>query len=200
VILTMKTLCEYCCPTRASGRGLSRDVALALAGGLLVAVCAKIQIPTFPVPLTLQTFAVLLVGAALGARRAAAAMAAYLMAGAAGLPVFAGPVAGPAYLVGPTAGFLLAFPVAAFVVGSLTERGWDRRVLTAALALTVGNGLILGIGFAWLAMQLGRTAAWASALSKSLLLWDALKILLTACALPAAWSVVRRLDGSNGPR
>ncbi|MFQ5422816.1 MAG: biotin transporter BioY [Phycisphaerae bacterium] len=191
----MKTLCDYCYPPRATGRVVGRDLSLVFAGGVLVAVCAKIQIPAFPVPLTLQTFAVLLAGAALGARRGAAAMATYLVAGAAGLPVFAGPVAGPAYLAGPTAGFLLAFPVAAFVVGGLTERGWDRRVLTAALALTVGNGIILGVGFAWLAVQLGQTAAWASVFSKSLLLWDAMKIALAACALPAAWSVVRRLDG-----
>lgn len=177
------------------GERLTRDAGLVLGGSLLVALCAKIQIPVSPVPLTLQTFAVILVGASLGSRRGAAALVAYLLEGAAGLPVFAMPVAGLGYFAGPTAGYLFAFPLAAFVVGYLSERGWDRRFWTAMVALSIGNAIILILGFLWLDGQTKHAAA--TGLSLTLLAWDALKILLTAAALPAAWRLVRRFERPN---
>ena len=100
----MNTLADSMFGQIASSRSRTRDLALILAGSALVALCAKIQIPMWPAPLTLQPFAVLLVGASLGSTRGALALIAYLLEGAAGLPVFAGPLAGFAYFAGPTAG------------------------------------------------------------------------------------------------
>ncbi len=169
---------------RAAGR-VAREVLLVLAGTAFIAACAKIQIPTQPVPATLQTFAVLLVAATFGARRAAITLLAYLVEGAIGLPVFAGPGVGLARLVGPTAGYLWAFPIASFVVGYLMECGADRRILTALLALLAGDILILTTGFAWLAIAIGPQPAWATGVAPFLLL-NALKIALVASALPIA--------------
>jgi biotin transport system substrate-specific component len=127
---------------RTSERTQSRlhTLLLVVGGSLVVALSAQlvVRLPFTPVPITGQTLGVLLVGAALGARRGAAALALYLMEGAAGLPFFAGGMAGAAYLLGPTGGYLLAFPLAAFITGWAAERGWDRNGLTTAAAMTLG--------------------------------------------------------------
>lgn len=191
----MDTFGSLVCGNRVRGGRIARDAGLVLAGSVFVAICAKIQIPASPVPWTLQTFGVTLVGATLGSRRGAAAMAAYLLEGAAGLPVFALPISGIGYFAGPTAGYLLAFPLAAFVVGALAERGWDRRFGLAIVALSIGNAIILALGFLWLALYSKEETA--AGVSLSLLGWDALKILLTAAALPAGWRVVRRFERSR---
>src|SRR5438552_12874537 len=115
-----------------------RDLVWVLAGSALIALCAKIRIGG-PVPFTMQSWAVILLGAVLGSRRGALAAIAYLMEGMLGLPVFAGPTAGPAYLLGLTGGFLVGFVPAAFVVGWLAERRWDRRFLTAVMAVGIGD-------------------------------------------------------------
>lgn len=189
----MRTFGDLVCPRTVRHHVLLRDGALVLTGSLLVALCAKIQLPALPVPFTLQPFAVLLVGAALGSRRGALAMIAYLLEGAVGLPVFALPGAGPATFVGPTAGYLLAFPAAAFVVGSLAQRGWDRRFPTAVAALAAGEVVILASGFAWLALFVGVDRAFVTGVAP-FLPGDFLKVLLAAVALPAAWRWLRRLD------
>lgn len=170
----------------ARRHSLAADLALVLAGSMLVALCAKVQVPMWPAPMTMQPFAVLLVGAALGMRRGAAAMAVYLMEGAAGLPVFAGPVAGIAYFAGPSAGYLFAFPIAAAVVGALCELGMGRRMATAAVAMAVGQAIILCGGFIWLAFKAGVAAALVDGVLKYLP-GDVLKIALAATALPWAW-------------
>jgi len=128
--------------------------------------CLSVTLPFTAVPATLQPMVVLLVGAALGARLGAGAQAAYLMAGIIGLPVFApSPLLpqGAARLIGPTGGYLMAYPLAAFVVGSLIERGWDRRYLTCALAMAAGLAVIYAGGLSWLTMgmQLSLAVAWA---------------------------------------
>ena len=110
----------------SSAERIGRGLAFALGGSLLLAVSAKVQVPFYPVPLTLQTLVVLLLGATLGARLAAAAVALYLVEGLAGLPVFAGAVAGPLYMAGPTGGFLVGFLVAAALIGFAADRRWDR--------------------------------------------------------------------------
>jgi len=161
----------------------TREVLLVLAGTAFIAACAKIQIPTQPVPATLQTFAVLLIAATFGARRAAITVLAYLAEGALGLPVFASPGAGLAGLCGPTAGYLWAFPIAAFIVGYLIERGADRRFVSAMFALLAGDILILAAGFAWLAKAVGTQFAWTTGVAPFLLI-NALKIALVATALP----------------
>ena len=126
-------------------RTLARDLALILAGSLLVALAARISIPLpfTPVPITGQTLAILLVGAALGSRLGFLSLLAYLAEGAMGLPVFAGGTGGLAKILGPTGGFLLAFPLAAGLVGLLVERfGLDRSFLGTLLAMLAGNALL----------------------------------------------------------
>jgi biotin transport system substrate-specific component len=138
-------------------RTLARDLALILAGSLLVALAARISIPLpfTPVPITGQTLAVLLVGAALGSRLGFLSLLAYLAEGAMGLPVFAGGTGGLAKILGPTGGFLLAFPLAAGLVGLLVERfGLDRSFLGTLLAMLAGNALLYLVGLPWLAAWL----------------------------------------------
>lgn len=170
---------------RPTASRIRREVALVVAGTFLLAICAQIGNPLVPVPATLQTFAVLLIGATLGAKRAAITTLAYLAEGSLGLPVFAASGAGLIKLFGPTAGYLWSFPIAAFVVGFLMERGCDRRFLTALLALLVGDVLILLAGFSWLATAVGPRAAWSTGVAP-FMLFNALKIALVATALPIA--------------
>ncbi len=170
---------------------LVRDLLLVAGGSLFVAFCAKIQVPMWPVPFTMQPFAVLLIGAVLGSRRGGAALLAYLAQGAIGLPVFSGPAAGAAYLAGPTGGYLLAFPIAAFLVGRLAERGWDRRFVTALAAFGLGQLVILTLGALWLSLFVGPQEALIVGFAQFLPA-DVLKILLAATALPAGWRIVRR--------
>lgn len=135
-----------------------------LLGVVLLAVSARVQIPFWPVPMTLQTLAVLMIGATCGARLAAATVLAYLALGAAGLPVFAGG-AGPAYLFGPTGGFLAGFLVAAVAVGHLADRGWGRNVAGVLAALLVGEVLIFALGVGWLVSLIGVERAVAGGLA-----------------------------------
>lgn len=183
-------------PLRSATRqsALLRDVLLVIGGSLLVAICARLQAPTWPVPITLQPFAVVLIGAALGSRRGTLAILAYLVEGVAGLPVFASPpLAGAAYLAGPTAGYLFGFVVAAFIVGRLAERGWDRRFGTAALAMALGQGIILLSGALWLVPALGAQKALAVGIAP-FIVGDVLKVLLAAVALPFAWRMIKRVE------
>ena len=136
---------------------------LVLAGSALIALSARIQVPMWPVPMTMQTFAVLLIGMACGARMSAAIVGAYLLEGLLGLPVFASG-AGPAYFAGPTGGYLAGFLISAVVVGELAERGWARNALTAFLAQMIGTAIIFLLGVAWLATLFGTDAAIASGL------------------------------------
>jgi biotin transport system substrate-specific component len=169
-------------------RGAGREVVLALAGAALVALSAQIRIPLpfSPVPITGQTFAVLLVGAAYGSRRGATAIATYLAFGLLGLPVFASGLTGFAALAGPTAGYLMAYAPAAFVVGLLSERGASRSPWTTAMSMAVGNVIIYGTGVLWLS----RFVPWDGVLAAGIfpfLVGDAIKIGLATLALPAAW-------------
>ena len=125
-------------PTMKPASALLSGATLAVLGTLVLAVSAKVQVPFYPVPMTLQTLAVLTLGALFGARLAAATLTLYLAEGLVGLPVFAGAVAGPAYMVGPTGGYLLGFLLAAALVGGLAERGWMRNWLLAVAAMALG--------------------------------------------------------------
>jgi biotin transport system substrate-specific component len=182
--------------SRARALSLALDLALTLAGSALIALSARVAIPLpfSPVPVTGQTFAVLLVGAALGRRRGAAAVIAYLAEGAAGLPVFAGLNAGPAVLVGPTGGYLIGFIPGAWLCGLLAERGWDRRVGTTILSMILGNVAIFAVALPWLARYVGASHVWAMGF------WpfvpgDIVKIGLAAAALPLAWKWLGREAG-----
>jgi biotin transport system substrate-specific component len=172
------------------------DVLLVLAGSALIALSAQVAVPLpfSPVPVTGQTFAVLLVGAALGATRGAAAVLAYLAEGAAGLPVFAGGFAGPAFLLGPTGGYLFGFLPAAWISGALAERGWDRHFLGTLAAMTLGDLAIFAVGVPWLAWFVGPENAVAFGLAP-FVAGNIAKIVLAAGALPLAWACVRRSRG-----
>ena len=185
---------------RPAFTGLLRDLALILGAAALMGVLAQLAIPFVPVPITGQTLGVLLVGALLGSRRGALAMLAYLAEGLAGLPVYANGAsawtpssAGVPTIVGPTAGYLLAFPVAAFVVGALAERGWDRRASTAAAAMLVGQVAIYLGGLSWLAQFVGPGRAVELGLLP-FLAGDAVKLVVAALALPAGWRLLGALE------
>jgi biotin transport system substrate-specific component len=173
--------------------GIGREVALNIAGCALIALGAQVQflLPFSPVPVTGQTFAVLLLGALYGSRRGPATVITYLVLGAMGLPVFAGGAAGAARFVGPTAGYLLGFVVAAFAVGSLSEQGWDRRPWTTAASMIIGNVVIYAMGVVWLSRFVG----WAAVPGAGLLPFlagDALKIALATIVLPTGWRLLGR--------
>jgi biotin transport system substrate-specific component len=176
--------------------GTLREIVLILGGSLLIALVARLQflLPFSPVPITGQTFAVLLLGALYGGRRGPATVVTYLTLGAIGLPVFAAGAAGLTRFVGPTAGYLLGFVVAAFAVGSLCERGWDRRPWTAAASMIIGNLIIYATGILWLSGFVG----WEAVLSTGVLpflIGDALKVALATILLPTGWRIV----GHSGP-
>jgi biotin transport system substrate-specific component len=173
--------------------GVGREVALILGGSLLIALSAQLQfvLPFSPVPITGQTFAVLLLGALYGSKRGPATVLTYLALGVMGLPVFAGGTFGVARLVGPTAGYLVGFLAAAFVVGFLSERGWDRKPWTTAVSMIIGNGIIYVAGVLWLSRSVG----WQAVLSTGVLPFlagDALKIALATLLLPTGWKLIGR--------
>jgi len=172
-----------------------RDAALVVGASIATALAAQIAIPLpwTPVPITGQTFAVLLSGAVLGARRGFAAQLLYLAEGALGLPVFAGAAAGWLKLVGPTGGYLIAFPFAAAAVGALCQRGWDRRFGTMLAAMLAGSSIIFASGLA----QLSRFVPAPTLLAQGLLPFvpgDLIKSALAAVAFPAVWRRVSRGD------
>jgi biotin transport system substrate-specific component len=179
---------------------LLRLVVLLAASSLLLTISAKVQVPFWPVPLTMQTFVVLVIGMAYGSRLGFAAVLLYLLEGACGLPVFAGTPEkgiGLAYMMGPTGGYLVGFAVAAWILGWLGERGWDRSIARTAVAMTAGHAIILALGVVWLAGLVGWETAVAAGLAP---FWTAtfLKTALGVAAMPAAWSLVRRARSEDG--
>jgi biotin transport system substrate-specific component len=178
-------------------------VLLVIAGTMVLAIAAKIKVPFYPVPMTLQTLAVLGIAATYGSRLAVITVLAYLAEGALGLPVFTNTppaVAGPAYLVGPTGGFLLGFVVMAFIVGTAADRGWGRSFPKLLGAMLVADVVMLALGFAWLAWfatlssgatGLGAAAAFSAGVAP-FLLGDLLKAVLAAAAVPAVWRLFDR--------
>lgn len=187
--LTYPTLSQVAAPRAFQ----ARSALLVLGGAALIALCAQVEVPLRPVPVTLQTLAVLLVGAALGARRGLAAVVAYLLAGALGLPVLSGGAGGVLKVLGPTGGYLLGFALAAFAVGFLVERfALDRRVLGAVAAMLLGNAVIYACGLPWLAVVTGlRGDALLAAGLAPFLLGDGLKLAVAALVLPFAWRVLK---------
>jgi biotin transport system substrate-specific component len=187
------TLAATLWPAQRSSR-IARAAALAVGGALALTLSAKIQVPFIPVPMTLQTLVVLVLGAAFGARLAAATVALYLLEGLLGLPVFAGAVAGPAYMAGPTGGFLLGFLIAAALIGFLAERGWDRSWGRLVAAMTLGHVAIFALGFGWLAVLIGPEKAFALGVAPFALA-TIVKTLLAAALIVAAWGATGRAPG-----
>ena len=181
-------------PTSTQARALLRALALAIAGSLLMTLSAKIQIPFWPVPMTMQTFVVLVLGVAYGWRLGAATMLLYLVEGAMGLPVFSGTPErgiGLAYMMGPTGGYLVGFVLAAGLCGWLAERGWDRTLGRVTVAMLAGHALILGCGVVWLSSIMGWDKAIQFGLSPFLAA-TVFKTALAVAALPLAWRMLGR--------
>jgi len=176
--------------------GLLTDALLVCAGAAFVALCAQVSIHLgfTPVPITLQTFAVLLVASAYGAVLGTASMALYLLVGIAGAPVYAEQNHGGEVFSGATGGYIVGFVVAAALTGYLAERGWDRRFSTAVSVMLTGNVVIYASGLLWLHHSLG--VNWPKALEYGLYPFvpgDVVKLYLAALALPGAWKLVERV-------
>lgn len=184
-----------------------RDLSLILLGSLFVALFAQIEIPIAPlfaalfphielpmelVPITGQTFAVLLIGALFGSRRGAATMIVYIIEGAAGLPFFAGGAFGIRVLTGATAGYLLGFIVAAYVIGLLAERGLERSVRTSIVPFLIGTLIIYLFGVTWLSIVLGSLSQGIQFGLLPFLIGDAIKLAAAALLLPGAWQLYNK--------
>ena len=170
-----------------------RSAGLVIVFSLFIAACAQFSIHIGPIPITGQTFAVLLTGALLGSRLGAAAVIAYLIEGALGLPFFAEGGAGIVRFLGPTAGYLVAFPAAAFIVGAFAEHGWDKHYETAVAAMAIGSVIIFLGGWAWFAILTSTppvAAFWIAVWP--FLLGDVVKIALGAAVLPTGWALLKK--------
>ncbi|MGG2463020.1 biotin transporter BioY [Streptomyces sp. RGM 3693] len=179
-------------PAATATRARVRDAALVAGGAVITGIAAQIAIPVpgSPVPVTAQTFAALLVGTSLGARRGLLSMALYALAGMAGVPWFAGGASGAG---GATFGYVLGMLLAATAVGALARRGGDRGVLRTAATMAAGNALIYAIGVPYLALSTGLSFGQAVAVGMvPFLIGDALKVALAMGALPTAWKLAGR--------
>lgn len=196
---------------RFVSRSLASDIALVAAGTTLTAIAAQVVVPMWPVPLTLQTFAVLLVGTTLGPVRGALSMGLYLAIGVLGVPVFAEGASG-SLLDLTTGGFIIGFILASLLVGAFAKLEWDRRFVGTLVSFASGSLVIYAVGLPWLFVSLGNLgpAVWhdylgydtvlAATLGAGMLpflVGDVLKALLAGALLPAAWRGVRRLDSRS---
>jgi biotin transport system substrate-specific component len=196
------TLADFLVPNRLSERMTTRlrHVALIVLGALLIALTARISIPVpgSPVPVTGQTFGVLLVAGALGMRRGVASISIYVLIGLIGIPFFAEGKGGIQVILGATGGYIVGFVLAGAVVGRLAELGWDRRLIGALGAMAIGNVVIYLVGVPWLMAVTGYSLS--VAIEKGVLpflIGDAIKLLLAAAAFPAAWWLVGRRAGEG---
>jgi biotin transport system substrate-specific component len=171
-------------------QSLIRTGVLAVVGSALLAISAKVQVPFWPVPMTMQTLVVLLIGAHGGVRLAAATVLAYLLEGAAGLPVFS-TGAGLAFMAGPTGGYLAGFLVAALVSAYAVEKGFAKTLIGAAAVFIVADTLILALGFAWLSTLIGAEKAIAVGVIPFLPA-EALKIALATASMPLVHAFLQR--------
>jgi len=189
-MLTNATYATFLRPSKKVYAGLY-DAALIIGGSLLVALCARVRIllPFSPVPVTGQTFAVLIIGTLFGAGRGSLSVLLYIMMGAAGLRVFA-LGGGFAVLFGLTGGYLVGFVAAAYITGLLAERGWDRRIGTTLLAMVFGNIAIYAFGLLWLCCLMGVNKTVLMVGLYPFIVGDLLKISLAAVLLPSGWKLL----------
>jgi len=176
------------------------DITLIIGGSLLIGLCAQVKVllPFSPVPITAQTFAVLMIGTLLGSWRGSLCVLTYIVQGVAGLPVFA-LGGGFAVLIGPTGGYLVGFVPAAYITGLLAQKGWDRRIVTTILAMVLGNIVIYAFGLLWLCCLMGINRAVPAVGLYPFVVGDLLKIALAAAVLPAGWKLLEYagLAGKN---
>lgn len=182
-------------------RAFAMDATLVLAGVVVVALLAKVSFFIGPVPITGQTLGVILVGAALGARRGAVSLTSYMLLGLAGLPIFAGPIAGPAYVLAPSFGFIVGFIPAAFVAGWFAERAWDRRPVLAFVGFVAASVIPFLVGVPYMALilanVLGADVSFGSIMGAGVLPFivpGLIKAAFAALLVPAAWMLVRFAD------
>jgi biotin transport system substrate-specific component len=195
------TLVSLLWPSRADALFTAlRAVVLMAVGTALLTLSAKIQVPFYPVPMTMQTLVVLVIGAAYGWRLGGATVALYLAEGAMGLPVFANTppaVPGLAYIAGPTGGFLIGFVASAMLTGFMAERGWDRSLLRVLVMMTVGHLVIFAFGLGWLSSLMPFAKAWAVG-AGPFVAATILKTALAAAVMQAAWTfAARRSDAAR---
>lgn len=184
--------------TKRGSSTLAMNLLLVLAGSLLMTMAAKVQVPFYPVPMSMQTFVAIGLGLALGPVRGTAAILFYLAQGAAGLPVFAGTPQqgiGIAYIMGPTGGFLAGFALVAFVAGLFSRVGFDRNPVTAMIAALVAGFAIYLPGLAWLGLFTGYGETLLAAGFFPFILGDVAKALLAALVFPAVWKFVEGREG-----
>ena len=167
------------------------QILLLVFGVLALAVSANIKLPFYPVPLTLQTLVVMVIGMSYGTRLGGATLLSYLSVGALGAPVFAGG-AGIVYFAGPTGGYLIGFFVAAIVLGYLAERGWSRSILKTALSMLLGTAIIYATGLTWLAQLIGFQKAITFGLLP-FIYGDTLKLVIASLGMPYAWSLIGKM-------
>jgi len=189
---------------KTRGYAFAVDAGLVLAGVALVALLAKVSFFIGPIPITGQTLGVIVVGAALGARRGAIALTAYLVAGIAGLPVFAGLVAGPAYALMPSFGFVIGFIPAAFLAGWFAERAWDRKPWLAFVGFVAASIVPFLIGVPYMALilatVLGQPVTLAGVLDAGVwpfIVPGLIKAAAAALVIPGAWLLARAADRSK---
>ena len=170
-----------------------RELTLIVLGSLFVAALAQVEIPLpfTPVPITGQTFGVLLVGAALGSKRGALSLALYLAEGIIGLPFFAGGAHGLSVVIGATGGYLIGFIAAAYIIGLLAERGLERNARTSFIPFLAGTVIIYTCGITWLSIVLGSFSKAVALGMVPFLIGDVIKLLAATVALPAAWKIVK---------
>ena len=187
-MLTNATVADLLRPSEKSRAGIY-DLTLIFAGLIFIGLSAQLAIG-FPVPITGQTFAVLMIGALYGARLGSMCLVSYILAGAVGVPVFSNFGSGVLFLSGPTGGFLFGFIAAAYVVGLLAERGWDRRVWTTILAMVLGNLVLYAFGLLWLFCLMGFNTKVLAMGLYPFIPGDILKIALAAALLPSGWKLL----------
>lgn len=191
-MLTNATVADLWRPSE-EGRALVYDFTLLFAGLVFIGLSAQVAIG-FPVPFTGQTFAVLMIGALYGARLGGICLISYVLAGAAGLPVFSNFGSGLVFVSGPTGGYLIGFIVAAFIVGLLAQNGWDRRVWTTILAMLIGNVIIYAFGLFWLSCLVGLSSKVLAVGLYPFVLGDVLKTALAAAILPSGWKLLEHIN------
>lgn len=187
---------------------LTKNIILAILGSIAIWISAKIQVPFYPVPMTMQVFVILAIGAAYGSKLGLATVLLYLAEGAAGMPVFAGTPEkgiGLAYMMGPTGGYLIGFALGAYVTGLLAERGWDRNFLSTAVAMLIGLAIVYVFGVAWLAAPISAIAAMGGSSFAGIglegavthgfmpfVIGDLVKVALAALLFPTIWRFISK--------
>ena len=197
-VALQSTIASSIWPNRGSSLDMRiiRGVILAIIGSFVVAALAQISVPLWPVPITGQTFGVLIVGMALGSKLGMLSLTLYMLEGICGLPVFANFSSGPGVIVGPTGGYIIGFIFAAGAIGYLAERKWDRSILSTALAMLIGNIILYIPGLIWLGLffaGLGKPDPLEASIVAGLfpfLIGDVLKLALAALLFPTAWRYI----------